>query len=121
MFNENEEIIRDYVRMLACKPRVNSFYVSELVGALGITEDECYVELNKLVEHGNLYLKFEIRTQPDLHVITTVEDFASIINTEMEYYGDFYYITYDNIFPKYYIDADYRRYVMKNKNTVLSP
>lgn len=122
MFNQNGEIIREYIKKLALNKRLAFFYVTDISNNLLIPIDKCFEELNKLVSEEILYVKYEIRTLPDLDVIEIVDNYENLLDTTIMFEDTEYNISYDNIFPIYYISDEYKRFVADTKNKfALSP
>lgn len=122
MFNQNGEIIREYIKKLALNKRLAFFYVTDISNNLLIPIDKCFEELNKLVSEEILYVKYEIRTLPGLDVIEIVDNYENLLDTTIMFEDTEYNISYDNIFPIYYISDEYKRFVADTKNKfALSP
>lgn len=120
MFNPKNQMVRDYVEKLAAKPRLISFYATEISNSLSITIEESFEELNKLVKEGILNIKYEIRTIPGLDKIETVTEFQKIIGKKIEYDGMEYIIMYENIFPVYFIDENFKDYLKNTKKSLMA-
>lgn len=120
MFNPKNQMVRDYVEILANKPRLLSFYATEISNSLSITIEESFEELNKLVTEGILNIKYEIRTIPGLNKIDTVTEYQEIIGKKIEYEGIEYIIMYENIFPVYFIDEGFKNYLKYTKKSLMA-
>lgn len=113
MFDCKVESIKKFVERLASKSRLKSFYPESVSRALGISIDIVVIELGKLVQEDKLILKYEIRKIPELDILAIVDDYQSLIDTIVDFDGEEYKVSYANIYPVYYIDSDYRKYVQE--------
>lgn len=108
--------IDNYVDQLAIKNFIRSFSPAAVSKALSLPLNPVIDRLNYLTAGNKLILKYEIRCNDDLSIIAVTDDFSDYIgkrcyckgcNEEIE-------IGLDNVFPMYYIDADYREHLKKN-------
>ena len=88
------------------------FYPDYITGTCNISMDESLMELKRLVDDGILELKFEIQT--DGKVVKTINDFREYYGKEITYEGKTFVVTFDNVFPCYYISEEYKKYCLKN-------
>lgn len=114
-FNVNSAQIEDYVKEVAQKPRIKSFYPQTVSRKLNIPLDIVTIELLNLIEEGKIDLKYQIRCLDDLNTIRVVDEYKSILNKEIccDICGLNVKVTYSNIYPVYYISEEYREYVKK--------
>lgn len=114
-FNVNSAQIEDYVKEVAQKPRIKSFYPQTVSRTLNIPLDIVTIELLNLIEKGRINLKYQIRCLDDLNTIMVVSEYKSILNDEIccDICGSNIKVTYSNIYPVYYINEEYREYVKK--------
>ena len=122
MFNKNAELVKEYVKKLALKKYLEFFYATDVANHLSLPLKECLEELDKLVSQEILHIRYEIRTIPELDLIDVVDYYLSVLNTNMSYEDKEYEISYENIFPIYYIDEEFKKFELENKNKyALSP
>lgn len=122
MFNKNAELVKEYIKKLALKKHLQFFYATEVANHLSLPLEECFKELDKLVSEEILHIRYEIRTIPELDVIDIVDDYSNIVNKTMLYEDEEYEISYENIFPIYYIDENFKKFVLENSQQyVFSP
>lgn len=116
-FNKNLCIIREYVADLASKRRINKFYPQTISRNIGIPLDLVLIELTKLVDDGLILLKYEIRCDEDsdLSTLCVVDNYIDLLNTKKfcEVCGNEIEISYNNIYPIYYIKDEYKEYIKK--------
>ncbi|MDF2610057.1 MAG: hypothetical protein K0R92_1531 [Lachnospiraceae bacterium] len=107
--------IKDYIEYLARKSRVNYFYPQTISRKLYIPIDLIVIELSKLVNDGVIELRYEIRCSDDLNIIDTLDNYDDLFNKKVhcEICGDEIEISYNNIYPVYYINPTYKDYVKK--------
>lgn len=115
-FNISSAKIEDYVELMAGKSRIRAFYPQTVSRKLNIPTDIVLLELYKLVDKGKLELKYEIRCLIDSNMIDTVSDYKEIINKTMfcEICGKDIEVEYNNIYPIFYFNKEYREYIKKN-------
>ena len=115
MFNENLCLIKDYVKSLAQKERVKSFYPHTISRKLNIPLELVVLELPKLIEEGCIELKYEIRCTNDLTTRNTVDNYKELLNTTVfcDHCGEDIELSYNNVYPIYFITDEYKEYVKK--------
>ena len=114
-FNINSAQIEDYVKEIAKKSRIESFYPQTVSRKLNIPIDIVTIELVNLIELGRIDLKYQIRCLYDLNTISVVDEYKSILNESIccNICGAIMDVTYSNIYPVYYINEEYREYLKK--------
>lgn len=114
-FNANSVEIEDYVKEIAKKARIEAFYPQTISRKLNIPIDIVLIELASLKEDGRIELKYEIKCLEDLNTIKTVDDYNKLIGEKVfcEMCGREIEINYNNIYPIFYINNEYREYIKK--------
>ncbi len=115
-FNVNSAEIEDYVEEMAKNPRKDAFYPQTVSRKLNIPLDIVLLELSRLRDDGKIDLKYEIRCLEDLNTIITVDDYNSLLEKELfcEMCGKEINITYNHVYPIFYINNEYKEHVKKN-------
>lgn len=114
-FNANSAKVEDYVKEIARKSRIKSFYPQTVSRKLNIPMDIVLIELSKLSEDGRIDLKYQIRCLDDLNTIDVVDQYENLLDKEVScnICGENLVVTYSNIYPVFYINEEYKEYVKK--------
>lgn len=113
MFNVNLYRIQDYVITLAKKKEIKYFYPQTISRVLDIPLDLVVDELTKLTSEGFIFLKYQIRCKTDSHILYEIEDFNELLNKNIycEQCGSNLNVTFDEIYPTYYISNELIEYL----------
>lgn len=114
-FNASSLEIEDYVKEIASKARIQAFYPQTISRKLNIPIDIVLIKLSELKEDGRIELKYEIKCLEDLNTIETVDYYDRLIGEKVfcEICGEEIEINYNNIYPIFYINNEYREYIKK--------
>lgn len=114
-FNTNAVEIEDYVEGIARKSRVESFYPQAISRKLNIPIELVLIELEKLIPVGKIFIRYEIKCLEDSNTICTVNDYKDSLGKKLfcEICGKDITINYNNIYPVYYINEEYKEYLKK--------
>ena len=114
-FNENFCLVQDYICTLGKNQRMESFYPQTLSRKLNIPLDLVLIELAKLEESGLVQLKYEVKHNEACveSTLCIVDDCQDLINTEYlcDLCGENITITYNDIYPLYFITDEYKKYL----------
>ncbi len=115
-FNTNAVEIEEYIREMAKKDRIKAFYPQTISRKLNIPIDIVWAQLMTLSNQGGrIHLQYEVKCLEDLNTLTTVEECKAIIGKELtcEICGERIEVTYNNLYPIFRIDEEYKRCVKK--------
>lgn len=106
--------IRDIVESMTLS-KVKSFYPESIQKAINLPLDEIVEKLEVLRHKEIVRLRFEVRCPNDYSVVESVDDFRTIEGNIVECYkcGDSFEVTFQYIYPKYFITAEYCEYLKK--------
>ncbi|EOU1569859.1 hypothetical protein LTX14_000809 [Clostridium perfringens] len=114
-FNANSLEVEQYVHTLASKKRIKSFYPQAISRKLNIPTDLVFIELTDLAKKGRIHLRYEIKCLEDLDTIKTVDNYKDMIGKKIfcTSCGKEIEINYNNIYPIFFIDHEYKEHIKK--------
>lgn len=120
-YDEKYDEIRDIVSSMAMS-KYKSFYPEHIKGLIPeLSLEDIVKKLEPLRQEGAVTLRFEIRCPEDFTVLTIVDNYVELIGTEIycRECNKEIYISEDNIYPKYFINDEYRNYLKKKSKKEL--
>lgn len=118
-YDEKFDKIRDIVSSMAMS-NYKSFYPEYIKKSMPeLSLEDIICKLEPLRKEGAIVLRFEIRCTDDFTVLDVVDNYTDVIGTEIycrECEKDIY-ISEENIYPKYFINDQYCKYLKKKLKT----